>query len=412
MTPSAATRASPTVRVGAPAKEGTVEGARSLDDLVHLLIQKLLHNDEGAEQFLLPLEDGRIIDTKGWAGWEWTHGVALYGLWEHHQLTGSKQSLKVIEEWFSDRMKEGGTTKNINTMAPFLALACIVERYPEHQRREEYISWIDEWAEWAMNELERTEEGGLQHVTYIAKHDQQLWDDTLFMTVLPLAKIGLVLGRREYVDEALYQFLLHIRYLSDTQTGLWFHGWCFDGRHNFARASWARGNCWITLAIPILIDMLESHKGHQLHSVSGPCTAGGKNGISDLPSSVRRELVAALEAQVKALTRVQDPASGLFHTLLDDPSSYLESSATAGFAAGTLLALRKGLLSDEKYTRMAEAAVKATMEMIAPDGELKQTSFGTAMGNDLDFYRKIPITPMPYGQALALLAIVQRMAKH
>lgn len=33
--------------------------------------------------------------------------------------------------------------------------------------------------------------------------------------------------------------------------------------------------------------------------------------------------------------------SGLWHTLLDDPNSYLESSATAGFAYGILKAVRK-----------------------------------------------------------------------
>jgi hypothetical protein len=26
------------------------------------------------------VEDGTIIDTKGWKGWEWTHGVALAAL--------------------------------------------------------------------------------------------------------------------------------------------------------------------------------------------------------------------------------------------------------------------------------------------------------------------------------------------
>jgi hypothetical protein len=32
----------------------------------------------------------------------------------------------------------------------------------------------------------------------------------------------------------------------DTTTGLWFHGWQFDGNgggHNYAKALWARGNC-------------------------------------------------------------------------------------------------------------------------------------------------------------------------
>jgi rhamnogalacturonyl hydrolase YesR len=29
-----------------------------------------------------------LIDTKGWAGWEWTHGVGLYGIYQYYQQTG------------------------------------------------------------------------------------------------------------------------------------------------------------------------------------------------------------------------------------------------------------------------------------------------------------------------------------
>ena len=36
-----------------------------------------------------------------------------------------------------------------------------------------------------------------------------------------------------------------------------------------------------------------------------------------------------------------------------------------------------------------------------------QVSFGTAMGNDLDYYRQVPLTSMPYGQAMALLALTE-----
>lgn len=75
-----------------------------------------------------------------------------------------------------------------------------------------------------MYDMPRTEEGGLQHMTYLSDHYQQLWDDTLMMSVLPLAKIGLVLNRPEYVEEAKRQFMVHTKYLADKKTGLWFHG--------------------------------------------------------------------------------------------------------------------------------------------------------------------------------------------
>jgi unsaturated rhamnogalacturonyl hydrolase len=129
--------------------------------------------------------------------------------------------------------------------------------------------------------------------------------------------------------------------------------------------------------------------------------------LVDLPESdpVRRFLVEVLDAQVAALAELQD-ASGLWHTLLDDPSSYVEASATAGFAYGILKAVRKGYL-DARYTAVAERAVRAVTANISDDGELLQVSFGTGMGPDLDFYRTIPRTSMPYGQAMAILCLAE-----
>jgi len=49
---------------------------------------------------------------------------------------------------------------------------------------------------------------------------------------------------------------------------------------------------------------------------------------------------------------------------------------------------------------------------ISEQGELKQVSFGTAMGSDLDFYKKIPLTAMPYGQSLAILCLGEFMQQY
>ncbi len=105
--------------------------------------------------------------------WEWTHGVALYALFEHHTLTSSASSLSIITSWFADRRREGGTTKNINTMAALLSLACVYEVDPSTHA--EYKEWLIEWAEWVMNDLPKTEEGGFQHITYELENNGQLW---------------------------------------------------------------------------------------------------------------------------------------------------------------------------------------------------------------------------------------------
>ncbi len=368
----------------------TVESLKATD--IHTKIDRLISNliniKDETGHFLLKLPDGRIIDTKGWNDWEWTHGIGLYGVYRYHELTSSPFALKVVQDWFSARLA-GGTTKNINTMAALLTLAYLYEQTGDKS----YLPWLDSWCEWAMYELPRTTFGGMQHITYLEENRNQLWDDTLMMTVLPLAKIGTLLHRPHYVEEAKRQFLLHIQYLYDPRTGLFFHGWQFDDKdprggigHNFARARWARGNSWLTIAIPDFLELL------------------------DLPpdDGLRMYLVNVLEAQCRALRRLQT-SDGTWRTLLDmseEEGSYQEASATAGFAYGLLKSIRKRYISKE-YLDVAIKAVKAVLQRINQDGELLDVSFGTGMGKDLKHYVDIERTSMPYGQAMAIMALVE-----
>lgn len=372
--------------------------AAKVHKTIRLLIDQLVNIKDTTGEFLLRLEDGRVIDTKGWNDWEWTHGIGLYGIWKYYELTGDDDLLKIIEDWFRNRFEAGGTTKNINTMAVFLTLAYVYEK----TGNQTYLPWLDSWAEWAMYELPRTEYGGMQHVTYLTPNTQQLWDDTLMMTVMPLAKIGKLLNRPHYVEEAKRQFLIHLRYLFDNRTGLFFHGWQFDPSaeggvgHNFARALWGRGNSWLTIVIPEFLELLEGSEPYSINSDDDP---------------IRSHLLDTLSAQCKALSKLQEQSSGLWRTLLDHPAdegSYPEASATAGFAYGILKARRKRYLNntaDKPYDEVATKAIKAILENVTDDGELLHTSFGTGMGDSLQFYKDIKKTSMPYGQAMAIMAL-------
>jgi rhamnogalacturonyl hydrolase YesR len=62
-----------------------------------------------------------------------------------------------------------------------------------------------------------------------------------------------------------------------------------------------------------------------------------------------------------------------------------------------------GLIGGERDAGVR--ALKAVVANIDASGELKQVSFGTPVFNDLDGYRKVPLTSMPYGQAMAILAL-------
>lgn len=313
-------------------------------------------------------------DIRRYQHWEWTQGVGLYGLFRLYEKTGDARYMGILTAFFDQQLLIGFPALNVNTIAPFYAMALVGEAL----NAEKYLSPCREAASQIMTSFPRTQEGGFQHMTSDTLNDQELWVDTLFMTVLFLAKMGILEGRQEYLIEAEKQFMLHTRYLSDPETGLWYHGWTFNGRHNFAKAFWGRGNCWVTIAITEFLCM------------------------ADCTPDVSNRLTAALLAQAKSLRRCQDE-SGMWHTLIDDPTSYEESSATCGFGYGLMRGVRMGLLP-ETYEETARRALAPILRYIGEDGALSQVSYGTPMGRESkDFYKQIPLRPMPYGQALAML---------
>src|SRR5690606_8938138 len=90
----------------------------------------------------------------------------------------------------------------------------------------------------------------------------------------------------------------------------------------------------------------------------------------------------------------------------DDPDSYEETSATAGFAYGLLKGWRQGH-GDASWRDAGLRALAYVMGQIDPQGAVRGVSYGTRMGSDLQFYRDIPIGPTAYGQSLAILALAE-----
>jgi unsaturated rhamnogalacturonyl hydrolase len=132
-------------------------------------------------------------------------------------------------------------------------------------------------------------------------------------------------------------------------------------------------------------------------------------------SPIRDLLISSFNSQVKALLPLQDKATGLWHTVLDDPSdsSYLESSCTAGFTYGALAGLRTHLVkgSDtDAYRTAAFAGLNGVLGCIIEDDYgafIERTSAGTPVFWTKQEYLDVPVTPMPYGQSMAILALVE-----
>ncbi len=331
--------------------------------------------DDGA--FDEPNLDGTAGDYISFDSWEWPQGVGLYGLARLWRITGEDRYRVILEDWYARALDRGLPPLNVNTTAPMLALS-MLWRETRDPRWEPVLS---DWAARVSGEAPRTAEGGFQHDVSDKINTGELWDDTLFMVALFLASFGEASGNRALVDEAEHQFLVHTRHLTDPETGLWFHGWTFEGRHNFARARWARGNAWITAGLVDLPDL---------------CT---------LSLPVARFLEGVLTTQIEALLPLQTD-DGAWRTLLDDERSYRETSATAGIAYGLMKAARLGLAGTDA-AQAGRRGLDFVMGQIDESGIVQGVSYGTRMGHDLQFYRDIPVQPTGYGQSLAILCLTE-----
>ncbi|WP_341279180.1 glycoside hydrolase family 88 protein [Paenibacillus sp. FSL H8-0537] len=328
-----------------------------------------MENTTMDEQFPIGLIDIHL--------WEWPQGVGLYGLLQLYEATKDAEVLGFLESWYNARLLEGLPEKNVNTCAPLLTLISLCEI----TKNKEYELVCEEWSSWIMEGLLRTGDGAFQHMITGDANDGQILIDTLFMTVLFLAKAGVYFNKPEFVEEAKRQFLVHIKYLYNKKTGLFYHGWDFNENHNYGAVHWGRGNAWYTAGV---IDFLN---------------------IAPLEEGLKAYLLDTATAQIRALSKLQEE-DGMWHTVLDDPHSYKEASATAAIGYGILKGIRYGYL-DESYRQTGLKALEAVLRHIDDKGVVQQVSYGTPVGHDAQFYKDIPLSPMGYGQALALFVLIE-----
>lgn len=363
-----------------------------IEETLDRVIDKLLNLEGPENEEDLAKNGGEAIGyfkrDFGIKEWDWPQGVGLYGLMKVMKAKNNSEYEAFLYDWFKENIKGGLPSKNINTTTPLLTLAL----FNETKKDKEFEVLCIKWAEWLMECLPRTKEGGFQHVTSangdrqgVRLNENEMWIDTLFMTVLFLNKMGQLYDRQDWIDESIHQVLMHIKYLYDTKSGLFYHGWTFTERNNFGGVFWCRGNSWFTVGI---LEYLEFFQG-------------------TLNAGVKQLILDTYKAQVSTLKRLQSK-TGLWHTVLDDPTSYEEVSGSAAIAAGILKGIRLGIL-DDSYLECANKAIQAIISNVAEDGTVLNVSGGTGMGYNKEHYKNILIAPMAYGQSLTILALTEAL---
>lgn len=305
--------------------------------------------------------------------WDWMAGVAFYGISKAWEVTGEKEYIDYLVRWTDAYMERGIPPFTVNAVSIGHAMVTLYDATGD----EKYLDVAVRKAEYLKNEAVRFGEGVFQHtVSQNYNFPEQAWADTLFMAAYFLIRMGTKLNNKEYLEDGLNQYYWHEEFLQNAVTNLYFHGWDNLKKNNMSSVYWARANAWAA------ITMAEALK---IVSVTHPAYM---------------KIMDSLRDQLAALVRLQTE-NGLWHTVLDDATSYEELSASAGIAAAVQLYGKA--CGHNIYDPYVEKAVKGILANIAEDGRVMNVSAGTAVMDDIHGYRNVPKKRIQgWGQGLTL----------
>jgi unsaturated rhamnogalacturonyl hydrolase len=336
-----------------------------------------------AEQTLSLAFDGRepkvpnhTFEARRWQQWDWSMGVAFYGLWKAYDIDHDDAYVARMKEWIDARIDRGIQTICVNTNALLTTVLRLHQRYSE-ERYEKICRVYDDYL---LETAPRVPCGALAHTTLGSQYSGQVWADTLFMSILYATQRSLVLNDRGYLYEAIRQLILHVEKLFDAHTGLFYHGWN-DVEQCALGGRWGRANAWVIVSVVEILELVPF----------------------DFPE--KQDLLNRLHHQVAALQELQD-MEGCWRTVLDHPETYAETSATAGVAYGVLKGIRLGLVA-EPYAPMAQRGIKWLLRTMDDDGNVLHGSSGTPIKQNVGEYAHIPYAITPFTQGLALMALCE-----
>ena len=118
---------------------------------------------------------------------------------------------------------------------------------------------------------------------------------------------------------------------------------------------------------------------------------------------VPKEINARYRKLVEGILTFQ-AENGLWHTVMDRPDFYQETSGSAGIAGGIMKAVRLDMLEPGTMAR-ALKAMEGVITKINPEGAVEGVSGGTPIMPTIDAYGKLTCYPTLYGQGLTLLML-------
>lgn len=256
-------------------------------------------------------------------------------------------------------------------------------------RSKDFRALMERWFNFTMYEEYRLTDGILARTRPTVN---SVWLDDMYMGIPPIAYRAAISQRergdltQKLFNEAANQILLFKKYLWVDETEMFRHGW-IEGMSEHPNYYWARANGWAMLTISDVLDVLP--KNHP----------------------ARPEILETLKTLIRTVAKYQAP-NGLWHQLIDQTESYLETSASAMFVYCMAHAINEGWIDRTAYQDIVRAGWAGVTTQVTEEGKVDKTCVGTGLGWTNTWYEGRPANvtaPHGYGPVLLAGAEVMRM---
>ncbi|MCQ2390823.1 MAG: glycoside hydrolase family 88 protein [Kiritimatiellae bacterium] len=205
----------------------------------------------------------------------------------------------------------------------------------------------------------------------------RLWIDDMYMINVLQSQAYLLTKDRKYIDRAAKEMCLYLDKLQlkkGPAKGLFYHA-------PDVPFVWGRGDGWMAGGMALLLKYLPED------------------------SEYRSRIMKGYLEMMAALLKFQR-ADGMWGQLVDEPSSWAESSGTAMFTSAFITGVRWGWLPSSSYGPAARRAWLALCSRIDRWGNISDVCVGTGKKNDHQYYLDRPsLNGDPHGQAPMLWCV-------
>ena len=246
--------------------------------------------------------------------WDYTAGLVLLAIERVGEATHNRAMLDYVKSNVDRLVAPDGTITgykaeeyNLDQISEGRVLFALARRTTDARYRKAITLLRDQ-----LKSQPRTDEGGFWHKKI---YPQQMWLDGLYMAEPFYAEYARTFADPAAFSDVTKQFLLAARHTRDPRTGLMYHGWDASRSQKWADPAtglsanfWGRAVGWYMVGAVETLDYLPANHPD------------------------RAELIRTLQDISEAVAKVQDPVTGLWWQVLDQPNragNYLEASASS-----------------------------------------------------------------------------------